>query len=83
MSEALFATIHEEELVTWTCEEIEQVVKQSGFYNLGVISYTIKTGGLATTIGTGSLPNLASNNNNNHHYALTTATVGVTRCDIT
>jgi hypothetical protein len=46
MPDALFIIIHKEELVTWTCEKIEQVVKQSGFYNLGVISYTIKTGGL-------------------------------------
>jgi hypothetical protein len=68
----LFATIHEEEPVTWSREEIEQVVKQSGFYNSGVISYTIKTSGLAITNETGPLPNLASGNN--HYYALTTAT---------
>jgi hypothetical protein len=74
MPEALFATIHEEEPVTWTREEIEQVVKQSGFYNSGVISYTIKTGGLAIRNGTGSSPDLASDNNNNHHHAPTTAT---------
>jgi hypothetical protein len=74
MPEALFATIHEEEPVTWTREEIEQLVKQSGFYNSGVISYTIKTGGLAITIGTGSSPDLASGNNNNHHHAPTTPT---------
>jgi hypothetical protein len=74
MPEALFATIYKEELVTWSCEEIKQVVKQSGFYNSDVISYTIKTGGLAITNGTGSLPDLASDNNNNYHYALTTAT---------
>jgi hypothetical protein len=72
MPEALFATIHKEELVTWSCEEIEQVVKQSGFYNSGVISYTIKTNRLAIINGTGPLPDLASGNN--HHYALTTAT---------
>jgi hypothetical protein len=74
MPEALFATIHEEEPVTWSREEIEQVVKQSGFYNSGVISYTIKTGRLAITNGTGSSPDLASDNNNNHHHAPTTAT---------
>jgi hypothetical protein len=70
MPEALFATIHKEELVTWSREEIKQVVKQSGFYNSGVISYTIKTSELAITNGTGPLPDLASDNN--HHYALTT-----------
>jgi hypothetical protein len=74
MPEALFATIHKEELVTWSREKIKQVVKQSGFYNSGVISYTIKTDRLTITNGTGSLPNLASDNNNNHHHALTTAT---------
>jgi hypothetical protein len=72
MPEALFATIHKEELVTWSREKIEQVVKQSGFYNSGVISYTIKTGELVITNGTGPLPDLASDNN--HYYALTTVT---------
>jgi hypothetical protein len=74
MPEALFATIHKEEPVTWTREEIEQVVKQSGFYNSGVISYTIKTGGLAIRNGTGSLLDFASDNNNNHYHTPTTAT---------
>jgi hypothetical protein len=72
MPEALFATIHKEELVTWSCKKIKQVVKQSGFYNSGVISYTIKTSGLAITNGTGPLSDLASDNN--HYYALITAT---------
>jgi hypothetical protein len=71
MPEALFATIYKEELVTWSCEEIKQVVKQSGFYNSGVIFYTIKTGGLAIINGTGLSPDLASNNN--HYYTLITA----------
>jgi hypothetical protein len=74
MPKALFATIHKKELVTWTREEIEQPVKQSGFYNLGVIFYIIKTNRLAITIGTGSLPDLASDNNNNYYHALTTLT---------
>jgi hypothetical protein len=72
MPEALFATIHKEKLVTWSREKIKQVVKQSGFYNSGVISYTIKTGELIITNKTGPLPDLASNNN--HHHTLTTAT---------
>jgi hypothetical protein len=72
MPKALFATIHKEELVTWSYEEIEQVVKQSGFYNSGVISYTIKTNRLAITNKTGPSPDLASDNN--HYYALTTVT---------
>jgi hypothetical protein len=63
MPEALFAIIHKEELVTWTCKKIKQVIKQSGFYNLGVISYTIKTSGLVITNETGSLSDLSSNNN--------------------
>jgi hypothetical protein len=70
MPEALFATIHEKEPVTWSREEIKQVVKQSGFYNSGVIFYTIKTSGLAITNGTGPLPDFASDNN--YYYALTT-----------
>jgi hypothetical protein len=70
MPEALFATIHKKELVTWSREKIKQVVKQSGFYNSGVISYTIKTSRLAITNETSPLPNLVSNNN--YHYALTT-----------
>jgi hypothetical protein len=74
MPEALFATIHKKEPVTWTYKEIKQVVKQSGFYNSGVISYTIKTSGLAIRNGTGSSPDLASDNNNNHYHAPTTAT---------
>jgi hypothetical protein len=72
MSEALFATIHKEEPVTWSCEEIKQVIKQSGFYNFGVIFYTIKTSGLAITNRTGPLPDLVSSNN--HYHAFTTAT---------
>jgi hypothetical protein len=71
MLEALFATIHKKELVTWSHKKIKQIVKQSGFYNSGVISYTIKTGGLIITNGTGLLPNLVSGNN--HYYALITA----------
>jgi hypothetical protein len=74
MPKALFATIHKKEPVTWTCEEIKQLIKQSGFYNLSVISYTIKTDKLTITNRTGSSPDLASSNNNNHHDALTTAT---------
>jgi hypothetical protein len=66
MPDVLFAIIHKEKLVTWTREEIEQVVKQSGFYNLGVISYIIKTSGLVITNGTSSLADLASGNNNNY-----------------
>jgi hypothetical protein len=72
MLKALFATIHKEELVTWSRKEIEQVVKQSGFYNSGVIFYTIKRSGLAITNRTGFLSDLASDNN--HYYALTTVT---------
>jgi hypothetical protein len=72
MPEALFATIHKEEPVTWSYKEIKQVVKQSGFYNSSVISYTIKTGGLAITNETGLLSDLASDNN--HYHALTIAT---------
>jgi endonuclease III-like uncharacterized protein len=72
MPEALFATIHKEKLVTWTREEIKQVIKQSGFYNSGVISYTIKTSGLVIINRASSLSDLASNNN--HHHTLTTAT---------
>jgi hypothetical protein len=70
----LFATIYKEEPVTWTYEKIKQLVKQFGFYNSGVISYTIKTNKLTITIETGSLLNLVSNNNNNHHHTLTTLT---------
>jgi hypothetical protein len=70
MPEALFVTIHKKEPVTWSYKKIKQVVKQSGFYNSGVISYTIKTSGLVITNGTGPSPNLASDNN--HYYALTT-----------
>jgi hypothetical protein len=67
----LFATIHKKELVTWTCEEIKQVVKQSGFYNLGVIFYIIKTNRLIITNGTSSLPDFASDNKNNYYYSFT------------
>jgi hypothetical protein len=72
MLKALFATIHKKELITWSYKKIKQVVKQSGFYNSGVIFYTIKTNGLIITNETGPSPNLVSDNN--HYHALTTAT---------
>jgi hypothetical protein len=72
MPEALFTTIHKKELITWSCKEIKQVIKQSGFYNSSVISYTIKTNKLTITNETSPLFDLASDNN--HYYALTTVT---------
>jgi hypothetical protein len=72
MLEALFATIHKKEPITWSREKIKQVVKQSGFYNSSVISYTIKTNKLAIINGTGLLPDLT--NDNNHYYTLITVT---------
>jgi hypothetical protein len=72
MPKALFATIYKEELITWSCEKIKQVVKQSGFYNFDVIFYIIKTNKLAITNKTGLLPDLVSDNN--YHYALITVT---------
>jgi hypothetical protein len=67
MPEALFITIYKEELVTWSYKKIKQVVKQSGFYNSGVISYIIKTSELIITNKTGLLSNLVSDNN--YYYA--------------
>jgi hypothetical protein len=73
MSETLFVTIYKEELVTWSYKKIKQVVKQSGFYNSDVISYTIKTNRLIITNKTGSSSDLVSSNNNNY-YAFTLVT---------
>jgi endonuclease III-like uncharacterized protein len=60
MSDVLFATIYKEELITWSYKKIKQVIKQSGFYNSGVIFYIIKTSRLIIINGTASLPDLAS-----------------------
>jgi hypothetical protein len=70
MLKALFTTIHKKEPVTWSCKKIKQVIKQSGFYNSGVISYTIKTNKLTIINKTSLLLNLA--NNNNYYYTLIT-----------
>jgi endonuclease III-like uncharacterized protein len=61
---------HKKELITWSYKKIEQVVKQSGFYNSGVIFYTIKTNRLVITNKTGLSPDLV--NNNNYYHALIT-----------
>jgi hypothetical protein len=68
----LFAIIYKKELVTWSYKKIKQVVKQSGFYNSGVIFYIIKTNKLIITNRTGLLPDLVSDNN--HYYTLTIIT---------